>query len=92
MNATNPKVLIFFLALLPQFADARLGPVGGQIVVLGGVFMLATFLVFAAIALFSGWFGSVLQGSARAQRWLNRATGLVLIGLAVRLVSLQRGP
>ncbi|MBO1249246.1 LysE family translocator [Comamonas denitrificans] len=92
MNATNPKVLIFFLALLPQFADARLGPVGGQIVVLGGVFMLATFLVFAAIALFSGWFGSLLQGSARAQRWLNRATGLVLIGLAVRLVSLQRGP
>ena len=44
-----------------------------------------------SLALFSGWFGSLLQGSARAQRWLNRATGLVLIGLAVRLVSLQRG-
>lgn len=90
MNATNPKVLIFFLALLPQFADARLGHVGWQIVVLGAVFMLATFLVFGAIALFSGWFSSLLQGSARAQRLLNRAAGLVFVGLALRLVSLQR--
>lgn len=90
MNITNPKVLIFFLALLPQFADAGRGSIALQIVLLGSVFMLATLLVFSAIALFSGWFGSLLQGSARAQRLLNRLAGLVFIGLALRLATLQR--
>jgi len=90
MNATNPKVLIFFLALLPQFADPRQGSMGTQIALLGSTFMLATLLVFGAIALFSGWFGSLLQGSPRAQRLLNRLTALVFIGLALRLATLQR--
>lgn len=90
MNATNPKVLIFFLALLPQFADPRQGGMGTQIALLGSTFMLATLLVFGAIALFSGWFGSLLQGSPRAQRLLNRLTALVFIGLALRLATLQR--
>lgn len=90
MNATNPKVLIFFLALLPQFADPARGSVAAQIVVLGGVFMLATLLVFGAIALFSGWFGGLLQRSARAQRWLNRSAALVFMALALRLATAQR--
>lgn len=90
MNATNPKVLIFFLALLPQFADPARGSVAAQIVVLGGVFMLATLLVFGAIALFSGWFGGLLQRSARAQCWLNRSAALVFVALALRLATAQR--
>lgn len=90
MNVTNPKVLIFFLALLPQFAQPERGSVAAQIVVLGGVFMLATLLVFGAIALFSGWFGGLLQRSARAQRLLNRAASVVFVALAVRLATVQR--
>ncbi len=90
MNATNPKVLVFFLALLPQFADPARGSMGLQIAVLGGVFMLATWLVFGAIALFSGWFGAVLLGSAQAQRWLHRTASLVFVGLALRLATLQK--
>jgi threonine/homoserine/homoserine lactone efflux protein len=39
MNLTNPKVLIFFLAFLPQFADPGRGPVAPQIAALGAVFM-----------------------------------------------------
>lgn len=90
MNLSNPKVLIFFLAFLPQFADPARGSVAQQIAVFGAVFMLATLLVFGAIACFSGLFGSLLLGSARAQRWLNRAAGLVFVALALRLASLQR--
>ena len=90
MNITNPKVLIFFLAFLPQFADPARGSVALQIVCFGLVFVLATFLVFAAIACFSGVFGGLLQRSARAQWWLNRLAGVVFLGLAVRLVSLQK--
>ncbi|WP_313070874.1 LysE family translocator [Melaminivora sp.] len=90
MNLTNPKVLIFFLAFLPQFADPARGPLAQQILALGLVFMLATFLVFGAIACFSGAFGALLQRSARAQRVLNRTAAVVFIGLAVRLALAQR--
>lgn len=90
MNITNPKVLIFFLAFLPQFADPVRGSVALQIVCFGAVFVLATFMVFGAIACCSGVFGGLLQRSARAQWWLNRLAGVVFLGMAVRLVSLQR--
>ena len=90
MNLTNPTVLIFFLAFLPQFADPALGPLAPQIMLLGLVFMLATFLVFGAIACFSGVFGAILQRSARAQKLLNRTAGLVFLGLALRLAMAER--
>ncbi len=90
MNLTNPKVLIFFLAFLPQFADPAIGPVGPQIFGFGAVFILAAFLVFGAIALFSGAFGNLLLRSPRAQFWLNKITAVVFVGLAVKLATAQR--
>ncbi|MBF5003567.1 LysE family translocator [Diaphorobacter caeni] len=90
MNLTNPKVLIFFLAFLPQFANPALGPVAPQIFAFGAVFIVATFLVFGAIAIFSGVFGRLLLKSARGQFWLNKITALVFVGLAVKLATSQR--
>lgn len=90
MNLTNPKVLIFFLAFLPQFADPARGSMALQLMALGVVFMVATLLVFGAIACFSGAFGALLQRSARAQRLLNRVAGLVFLGLALRLATVER--
>ncbi|NIF84161.1 LysE family translocator [Comamonas sp. Tr-654] len=90
MNLTNPKVLIFFLAFLPQFTDPARGSVALQVMVLGCVFMLAAWLVFGSIACFSGLFGQLLQRSARAQRWLNRIAATVFGALALRLVMVQR--
>ncbi|PIF29356.1 threonine/homoserine/homoserine lactone efflux protein [Acidovorax sp. 56] len=90
MNLSNPKVLVFFLAFLPQFADPARGPMGGQLMVLGLVFIVAALLVFGAIACFSGVFGALLLRSPRAQQWLNRIAGVVFLGLAVRLATSQR--
>lgn len=90
MNLTNPKVVIFFLAFLPQFVAADRGPVATQIAVLGGVFIVATLLVFSIIAWFSGAFGTLLLRSPRAQRALNWFAGLVFVGLALRLATSQR--
>ena len=90
MNLTNPKVLIFFLAFLPQFANPTLGPVAPQIFVFGAVFILASFLVFGSIAVFSGVFGNLLLRSAKGQWWLNKITAIVFVGLAVKLVTSQR--
>jgi threonine/homoserine/homoserine lactone efflux protein len=90
MNLSNPKVLVFFLAFLPQFADPARGAMALQLLVLGGVFILASCLVFGAIAFFSSAFGAVLMRSARARLWLNRVAGLVFLALAARLVMAQQ--
>ena len=90
MNLTNPKVVIFFLAFLPQFADPARGPIAPQLLVLGAIFILATLLVFGAIALGSGLFGTLLQRSARARRALNWLAATVFVALAARLATAQR--
>jgi threonine/homoserine/homoserine lactone efflux protein len=90
MNLTNPKVAIFFLAFLPQFADPARGGMAGQILFLGAVFILAALLTFGAIAYFAASFGKAFQRSLRAQRGLNRVASLVFVGLALRLATAQR--
>ena len=90
MNITNPKVSIFFLAFLPQFADPSRGPVWLQIVILGGLFILSTILVFGGIALLAGTIGQWVNRSDRAQKIMNRVTGVVFVGLALKLATTER--
>lgn len=90
MNLTNPKVSIFFLAFLPQFADPSIGPIAPQILWLGAVFVAATVLVFGLFAVAAGRLGALLTRSPGAWCWLNRLAGAVFAGLAVRLVLASR--
>ena len=86
MNVTNPKVSIFFLAFLPQFADPARGSLVLQLLVFGGVFMVATIFVFGSIALSAGLIGEWFSQSPKAQRLINAMAGTVLAGLAIKLV------
>lgn len=90
MNVTNPKVSIFFLAFLPQFADPVRGPISLQMVALGGIFITATILVFGAMALIGGALGEWLNRSERAQRVMNWTAGTIFVGLALKLVTAER--
>jgi len=90
MNITNPKVSIFFLAFLPQFADPSRGSITIQILQLGGLFIVATIMVFGLIALLAGMLGEVFNKSTRAQAFLNKIAGAVFLGLAIKLVNVQR--
>ena len=90
MNVTNPKVSIFFLAFLPQFASPARGSLGWQMLELGLVFILSAILVFGAIALAAGSLGEWLNRSSRVQRMINWLAGTVFIGLAVKLLLTER--
>jgi threonine/homoserine/homoserine lactone efflux protein len=90
MNVTNPKVSIFFLAFLPQFADPSRGSLPFQLVILGGVFIIATILVFGSIALLAGAIGQWFNRSGKAPLIMNRLAGTVFVALALKLALTER--
>jgi threonine/homoserine/homoserine lactone efflux protein len=86
MNVTNPKVSIFFLAFLPQFADPERGWLATQIFAFAGAFLLATLLVFGGVAIAAGKLGAWLRRRPGVQRGMNRIAALVLLSLALGLL------
>ncbi len=90
MNISNPKVAIFFLAFLPQFAKPEAGAMPLQLLTLGLSFIGVALIIFIGIALIAGQLAGWLRNSARAQAALNRAAALVFIGLALRLAFSSR--
>jgi threonine/homoserine/homoserine lactone efflux protein len=85
MNITNPKVSIFFLAFLPQFADPANGPVVQQIFILGAIFIVVALIIFSGIATMAGALGEWLQRTPRARVYLNRIAAVIFALLALRL-------
>jgi threonine/homoserine/homoserine lactone efflux protein len=85
-NAINPKVVMFFLAFLPQFVSSDQGSAPWQIVQLGGVFTLQASLLFGLLGYFAGHVGRWLNRHARAGVWLDRMAGTVFVGLGFKLM------
>ena len=86
MNLTNPKVSLFFLAFLPQFTDPEKGGLTLQIMALGGIFMVATLLIFGAIAFLAGVPGPMDQSvRKRTANFEPRGRGC-FCGLALTLI------
>ena len=88
-NAINPKVILFFLAFLPQFVEAGRGHVPWQIAQLGAVFTLAAMVVFGAIGWFAGSLGEHLARRPAIGAWLDRAAGGIFVALGLRLIVMH---
>lgn len=87
INMLNPKVILFVLALLPQFVDPSRGSTVAQMLVLGSVFIAVALVSDTAYALASGSLGVWLRGHPGSARHRDRASGIVYLALGV-LVAL----
>jgi threonine/homoserine/homoserine lactone efflux protein len=89
-NVLNPKVALFFLAFLPQFVDPERGPVALQIISLGLLFNTSGTLVNVLVALLASRAGAWSRRRFGESNVLRRVTGVLFIGLGVRLALLER--
>ncbi|WP_439597394.1 LysE family translocator [Falsiroseomonas sp.] len=87
-NLTNPKVILFFLAFLPQFVDPARGPAWLQMALLGPLVPLMSLPAY----------GLLIHGAGRAAarlnrhaRWLEGVAGALFLGLGLRLLVPVRG-
>ena len=89
INVLNPKLSIFFLALLPPFLSGNPASATAEMALLGGVFMAMTFAVFVVYGAFAARARDWVLGSERVMRWLNRSFAALFAALAGRL-ALER--
>ena len=89
-NVLNPKVALFFLAFLPQFVDPERGPVALQLISLGLLFNVSGTLVNVLVAVLASGAGAWSRRRFGESPVMRRLTGVLFIGLGVRLALLER--
>lgn len=89
-NSLNPKVMLFFIAFLPQFVDPAGAPVSWQLAELGAGFAAMTAASYVALGAASARVGDLFLRKPSLARALDRTVGVLFIGLAARLALDQR--
>lgn len=85
LNVLNPKLTIFFFAFLPQFVPNGSTGATVRMLELSGLFMLATFVVFAGYGAFAAAVRSRIISRPAVMMWMRRAFGVSFVALAGRL-------
>jgi threonine/homoserine/homoserine lactone efflux protein len=91
VNLSNPKVILFVLAFVPQFVEPEHGSILGQFLIFGAVIGLGGFFINGAVGALSGVFSQKLGRGGRAGLMLSRISALIFVGLAIRLVWIEKG-
>ena len=89
-NVTNPKMVLFFLAFLPQFMDPSSDTATRDLAFLGALYAVLALPVKSTVALAAGSLSERLLRRPSTLAWVNRFSGAVLVGLGLRLAASGR--
>jgi threonine/homoserine/homoserine lactone efflux protein len=89
VNLSNPKVILFVLAFVPQFVDPTQGSVLLQVIMFGGIIAFGGFWVNGLVGAFAGGLGQAMAGSEKFQRGIGYVTATIFAALALRLAILE---
>ena len=90
LNILNPKLSIFFLAFLPQFVPHGVASPLSALLLLSGVFMLMTLVVFMVYGALAHGVRAWVVGSPRVLKWLQRGFAAVFAALGANLALSDR--
>ncbi len=90
ISVLNPKIAVFFLAFLPQFADPSRGPVQQQILFLGLLYVTLAFITDGAYALLASHLRRWIGSRAIRGQLPRYASGVVFIGLGITTALADR--
>jgi len=91
VGVTNPKSIVFFVAVLPQFVDYQAGGIPLQLLLLGSVFMVIALFSDSAWALLAGVARDWFARSPRRISTLGATGGVVMIGLGTASLFVGHG-
>ena len=90
INILNPKLSIFFLAFLPQFISVDESHPLSRMLILSGVFMLMTFVVFVGYGLFAASIRDRIISRPRVLTWMRRTFAAAFVALGAKLAFSDR--
>jgi threonine/homoserine/homoserine lactone efflux protein len=90
VGVSNPKVIVFFAAVLPQFVNRSAGHVPEQMLLLGSVFIAIAVVCDSSWALVAGTARAWLARSPRRLEMIGGAGGLAMIGIGASLALTGR--
>lgn len=85
MNILNPKVSLFFLALLPQFINTVQGHVALQMFILGLVFLVQALVLFSLFSIFASKVRTVIVGKPAIAKRLNMIQGALFTVIGIQI-------
>lgn len=83
VGVLNPKSVVFFAAILPQFVDQEKNNVTAQLLLLGAIFATVALISDGSYGLLAGTVRSWLAGDVKRLIFMRRFGGVVMIGLGV---------
>jgi threonine/homoserine/homoserine lactone efflux protein len=89
-NVTNPKIVLFFFAFLPQFVDPASEHPTRDLAFLGVLYALLALPIKSAVGIAAGTFSEHVLRNPSIATWMNRVSGGVLVALGLRLAVAER--